>query len=113
MFKKMDSMKYRPFMIINATVDVCALMGRKFTSPLTNMFAKSLAAYSNVLEPCPRRGHIYVKDHIEDPERFPSIIPVGDYHTHIIHYTRYNNVDHVLFQMITHFEVVPVGIERF
>lgn len=113
MLKKMDSMKYRPFMVINATVDACALMGGKITSPIANMFSKPLAKYSNVFEPCPRRGHIYIKDHIEELDQFPPIIPVGDYQAHSIYYTTYKNADHLLFQIITHLEVVPIGIERF
>lgn len=113
MFRKMDNLKYRPFMVINATVDLCSAMSGKFSSPLIRMYTKSFDKYSNFLQPCPRRGHVYIKDHVETLEAFPPIIPTGDYHTHIIFYTKYKDNDHILFQSITHLEVVPIGIERF
>lgn len=109
----MDNSRYRPFMIINITVDLCSVLGGISNSPFTNLFANQLRKYSNLFQPCPLRGHLYVKEHNQDIKDFPPIIPVGFYHTHFIYYTAYKNDDHVVMVNEAHFEAIPKGIERF
>lgn len=113
MLKKMDSMKYRPFMVINMTLDICAAIEGKVSSPINDMWQKTLAKYSNAFQKCPLRGHLYVKEHTEESDHFPPIIPAGDYYAHNLYYTKYKNADRIVSQSIIHAEVVPVGIERF
>lgn len=112
LFRKMGNMEYRPFMMINVTAEICSVMSGA-TNAFVNLFAKQLKTYSNLYQPCPYRGHIYIKEHDLDINDFPPILPAGFYYSHFIFYTKYQKADRVVIRTKTHFEIIPKGIERF
>lgn len=112
LFRKMGNMEYRPFMIINVTADMCSVMNG-VTNVFINLFAKQLKTYSNLYQPCPYRGHLYIKEHDLDIEDFPPIVPIGFYYSQFLFYTKYQKADRVVLRTKTHFEIIPKGIERF
>lgn len=108
----MNNLQYRPFMIINATVDICSALNG-VSNPFVNFLTRELRTYSNLLQPCPLRGHLYIKEHDQDISDYPPILPAGFYHSIQIYYTIYKNTERVIFQDKIHFEIIPKGIERF
>lgn len=108
----MDNMQYRPFMIINATVDICKVLNGT-SNPFVNFLTRELKEYSNLLHPCPLRGHLYIKEHDQDISDYPPILPIGFYLSHHTYYTQYKNAQRVIFEDKIHFEIIPKGIERF
>lgn len=106
-------MKYRPFLVVNTTIDLCSILGGLSSSPIMSLFLDDLRKNSNLIHPCPHRGHFYIKEHAMDLSKFPPIIPAGLYYIQNIYYTKYMNADHVFLLNKNNFEVIPVGIERF
>lgn len=46
---------------------------------LINVMAKDLIEHGNILQRCPIRGHLYLKDYSVDLSNFPFAIPTGHY----------------------------------
>lgn len=111
-FRRMDNAQYRSFLLHNVTIDFCSAMGGKW-DPIIGVFGKELRKYSNFYQACPRRGHIYWKPHFVDTSSYPPILPGGIYYTKMIMYSKSENTDHMFLQLIMHFEIIPMGTERF
>lgn len=83
------------------------------SNPVVDLFVKQLRVYSNLAHPCPVRGHIYVKDHVQDLSDFPPILMAGVYRLEGFIFTKYKNVEHRILDVKVRGEVLTVGIERF
>lgn len=108
----MNNAQYRAYLLHNFTIDFCSAMGGNW-DPIINLFEKDLKKYSNFYSPCPRRGHFYFTAHGLNMSNFPKILPDGFYNTKMIIYTKFKNTDHVVLQVMSNFEIIPLGIERF
>lgn len=104
--------QYRAYMLHNITVDLCSSMSGKW-DPIINIFEKDLRKYSNFYLPCPRHGRFHFKSDGLDLINFPPILPDGFYRATFYNYQKYKNKEHLIFTVIAHIEIIPIGIERF
>lgn len=92
---KRDDMKFKPFLnILNVTVDYCSYFDRKGVGAyLIDIVAKDLMAHGNLLQPCPLRGHLYVKNFKIDLSKIWFVTPTGEYFVHVLMYQRFKKTD--------------------
>lgn len=110
--RKMDSGRYRPHLLFNFTVDICSVMSG-ISNPVVNLFVEPFRVHSNLGHPCPIRGHIYVKNYVQDLSDFPPIVPAGVYRLEAFVLSIYKNVEYRILDVKVHGEVLTVGIDRF
>lgn len=134
-------MRYLPYMIHNVTVDICGHLCGNTMSLFFKIYEKPIKQYLHP-SCCPfsvsiyqrsnwlidfktlmiyyynsgfliRKGHVYVQNFTISMVDYPPIVPAGNAYSRYIFYTVIDNVDHILFEHIAHFEIVTKGIDRF
>lgn len=90
-----DDFKFKPFLnIVNVTIDYCGYLQKKGAGAfLLDIFMKDLTAHSNIIQPCPVRGHLYLKNFKVDLSHIPFFISTGEYMMFLYVYFKVNGTD--------------------
>lgn len=106
-FYKFSNNEYRPI-LVDHTVDYCAVKEGLLSSPLYNFFEHVWANKTNLFQPCPLMpGEYYVKDWNFEAAHLPSIVPAGRYIFQSIFRMQSN---YVLMNNSVYFYVANYGI---
>lgn len=85
-----DDMKFKSFLnIVNVTIDYCGYFNNKGVGGfLLDLFITDLSANGNLMQPCPWRGHLYLKRFKLNLSNVPFFIPSGEYLVHSYMYLK-------------------------
>lgn len=59
-YRKTSALIYKPFMVVNVTVDICKFNKGLVRHPWFDLFLEDLKKYSNLLHPCPFKVSFFI-----------------------------------------------------
>lgn len=102
-------MKFKTFLnIVNVTLDYCEYFNKGGVGAfIIDIIGKDLISHGNLLQPCPLRGHLYLRDFKVDLSHIPFFLPRGEYLVVLYMYQKRKEADIFGCSCLTHLEVKP------
>ncbi|XP_037030999.1 uncharacterized protein LOC119070667 [Bradysia coprophila] len=105
--------QYRPFMV-NLKYELCAALKFKNHPLYKIVFDNVNRTESNMLDPCPLKGHRFVKPYYTSYTKLPPLLPVGMWRTDVkVTKELDNRIEEEVFRFHDYYEVTAKGIIEF
>lgn len=104
-----DDLRYKTFLNINnVTIDYCAYMtNHGLGAFLVDIFAKNLAEHGNLIQRCPLRGHLYLRNYTVDLTSIPFFVPKGEYSAQMLIYMKNSTTETICSTCMAFVDLKP------
>lgn len=92
----------------NLTFDMCKYIAGEVKYELLDLVADKVKEHGNWMDPCPRRGSVYLKDFVSAPTNALEILSLGEYMAEAYLYTIIDNKETYLSDQKLLFEIVQI-----